>query len=131
MILVKLSDVARLAKEALARPHRPTAFVVASDPLSMGVLQALREAGLTVPRDISLVSFDDIEMAAFTNPPLSTVKINAEELGRQAVKVLLNRLQGRTIPIHVIVPSRLIVRQSIQAPGPFPFSPSHQNSKEN
>lgn len=110
------SEGQRAAQEAIRKGKLPTAFLVGSDPLSMGVIHAFREAGIRVPEDVSIISFDDIEAAAFLNPPLSSVRMFTEEIGRQSVKTLYDRLLGRDIVINVVVPSKLAVRQSYTTP---------------
>lgn len=110
------ADGQRMANEAIARGELPTAFLVGSDPLSMGVVHAFREAGIRVPEDVSIISFDDIEAAAFMNPPLSSVRMFSEEIGRQAVRTLHDRLMGRQVVINIVVPSKLTVRQSYSSP---------------
>ncbi|MCD8498483.1 MAG: substrate-binding domain-containing protein [Clostridiales bacterium] len=60
----------RMAAEAVVKGPLPTAFLIGSDPLSMGALRAFREAGIRVPEDLSIISFDDIEAAAYMTPPL-------------------------------------------------------------
>jgi len=110
------ADGQRMAKEALATGPLPTSFLIGSDPLSMGVVHAFREAGIRVPEDVSIISFDDIEAAAFMNPPLSSVRMFTEEIGRQSVRTLHDRLLGREIVINVVVPSKLAVRQSYGKP---------------
>lgn len=106
------SDGYHLMKKALIKRRIPSAFIVASDPMAIGVLHAIRESGLRVPDDISIISYDDIEAAAFMDPPLSSVRIYTEEVGKQAVNVLVDRMKGREIPIQVIVPSKLVKRKS-------------------
>lgn len=93
----------------------PSAIVVASDPTALGVLRALHEFGINVPNDVSVVSFDDIEAAAYVNPRLSTVKIHGDEMGRTAVKLLYDRLLGRKISMKVMLPTELIIRDSTSA----------------
>lgn len=105
-------DAERMTRRMISEGTLPTALVVAADPMSIGVLQALRQAGLRVPEDISVISFDDIEAAAFLNPPLSTIRVQAEEIGKQAVNLLNERFQGRKVPLHVTVLSQLVVRGS-------------------
>lgn len=111
------ADGERMANEAIARGTLPTAFLIGSDPLSLGAIHAFREAGIRVPEDVSIISFDDIEAAAYMNPPLSSVRMFTEEIGRQSVKTLYDRLLGRDIVINVVVPTRLAVRQSYTNPG--------------
>jgi len=99
-------------KEALDKGNHPSAFVVASDPMAIGAMRALHEAGIKVPEEMALISFDDIEAAAFLNPPLSSVKVHTDEMGALAVDTLLSRLKGRQIPVKVVLPTKLIVRES-------------------
>lgn len=102
----------RLMKKAIDQGHLPEAFFIASDSMAIGALKALQEAGLQVPRDTAIVSFNGIEEAEFASTPLTTVKVYTEEMGRTGVKLLLDRLNGRTLPHHVTLPTTLIVRQS-------------------
>ncbi|WP_285846375.1 galactokinase [Priestia megaterium] len=102
-------------KRAIEKGNLPSAMIIASDPMAIGALRALYEEGINVPEDISLISFDDIEAAEFLNPPLSTVKIHAEEMGRMAAKLLWDRLNGRNISTRVVLDTELIIRKSCQA----------------
>lgn len=97
----------------LERAPHLTALLVINDLLAMGALRAAAVRGLRVPNDLSIASFDDIEMAAYVTPPLTTTRVNAEEVGRTAARLLLMRLQNPSIePQHIRIPSRLIVRSS-------------------
>lgn len=102
----------RLMMEAIAMGNLPTAFFIGSDQLTFGALHALREAGLAVPDDVSMVGFDDIETARFMQPPLTTVRVFPEVMGRAAVDLLADRIRGRELPYKLVVPTKLIVRQS-------------------
>lgn len=103
-----------LTKELIVSTAKPTAIVVASDPMAIGVMRALHEARIMVPDEISVFSFDDIDSAAYLNPSLSTVKIYTEEMGQTAVKLLHDRLYGnRALPLKVILPTELVVRGSV------------------
>lgn len=73
--------------------------------MAIGALRALRESGLKVPEDVAIVSFNGIEASEFANPPLTTIKVHTEEMGRTGVKLLLDRLKGRELPLKVTVPS--------------------------
>lgn len=105
----------KLMSEALVKNGPPTAFLIGSDPMAVGAIRAIDEYGLKAPDDIAIVSFDDIPIAQFINPPLTTVKVYTEEMGRTAVKLLLDREEGREIPLHVKVPTKLIIRKSCGA----------------
>jgi DNA-binding LacI/PurR family transcriptional regulator len=101
----------RAMAEVLGR-QRPDAVFAASDVVAVGALGALREAGLRVPDDISLVGFDDIPLAGHIDPPLTTVRVPALEIGRAAGAVMLDRLAGRTVPERTVLPTELVVRTS-------------------
>ncbi|OIJ18093.1 hypothetical protein BKP45_10875 [Anaerobacillus alkalidiazotrophicus] len=102
----------QVMKKAIVKGDMPTAFFVASDPMAIGAIRALHEANIHVPRDVAIVSIDDIEMAAFVSPPLTTFKIYSEQMGRTAVNLLLERIKGREVPLKVVVPTKLIIRES-------------------
>jgi LacI family transcriptional regulator len=85
---------------------------VCSDVVALGAIGALREAGRRVPDDISIVGFDDIPLAAYFDPPLTTVRLPAFELGQAAGRALLERLADRAIPHRTLLPTELIVRGS-------------------
>ena len=90
-----------------------TAIFVASDNVAMGVKAALREAGLRIPEDISLVGFDDIPWAQYADPPLTTVHLQAQEMARRACLVLMDLLQGREPnERQQIIETHLVVRKS-------------------
>lgn len=102
-------------KAFLASPHPTfTAVFAANDATAIGIVRALQETGLSVPQDTSVIGFDDGAFAAFLQPPLTTMRIEREELGKLAVQRLLQRKQepGLT-PIRVELRSRLIERQSV------------------
>lgn len=93
--------------------QRPTAIVAANDLMAMGAMRELRKTGLRVPEDISVVGFDNILFAELTDPPLTTVALPREEIGRAAVEALLHTVtskdsQGRECKIT----PKLIVRES-------------------
>jgi LacI family transcriptional regulator len=90
----------------------PSAFFIASDAMAIGAIRASHELGIKIPHDISIVSFNDVEMARFTQPALTTVKVHTEEMGKIAVKLLVDRLEGREIPIKTVIPTNLIIRES-------------------
>lgn len=98
----------RLVKEG----HLAQAYFMASDPLAIGAIRAFVEAGLSVPEDIAVVSFDDIEVAAFMTPPLTTVHVPTEAMGRIAVDILVSGIGGHGVPVQVVIPAQLRVRES-------------------
>jgi alanine racemase len=97
---------------------RPTAVLAMSDAMAIGVLRAARELGLRVPEDMSVVGYDDIDIAQHTNPPLTTVHQPIRQKGESAVRLLLSVVQRRDQrPEHLRLVTRLIVRAST---GPAP-----------
>jgi LacI family transcriptional regulator len=80
-------------QQLLALPDPPTAVCAHNDILALGAIHAIRSAGLTVPADISIVGFDDIAIAAFSGPPLTTIRFSGKEMGRQAARLLLQLIQ--------------------------------------
>ena len=92
-----------------------TAVFAANDHMAIGVLRAVTEAGLSVPRDVSVIGFDDVPEAEFLNPPLSTVHQDFGEIGRRCVRVLLGRLDQRLVEPGELHP-RLVLRESTAPP---------------
>jgi LacI family transcriptional regulator len=84
-----------------------------NDLMAVGVLDALRESGRSVPDDVAVVGFDDIPIAAHTQPSLTTVRQPSREMGEAAARMLLSRLAGEELPeAPLIVPTSLVVRES-------------------
>lgn len=92
-----------------------TAVFASNDQMALGFMHACREVGLEIPRDISVVGFDDIPEAAHFAPPLTTIRQNFGEIGRRAVSQLLGALQGKSLEHEQIRPE-LMLRQSTAAP---------------
>ncbi|SDW80416.1 transcriptional regulator, LacI family [Marinococcus luteus] len=98
---------------AEAAETRPTALFVANDTMAVGCLRALHEAKISVPEDISVASVNDVSVAKFVYPPLTSVKVYTEIMGETAVDLLLERLDGRrTVPKTVLVATELQKRES-------------------
>jgi LacI family transcriptional regulator len=96
---------------------RPTAIFAANDMIAIGALLAIREAGLRCPEDISLMGFDDLDLAETTNPSLSSVSQSGYQLGTTAARILLDRLKGDKGPAkHIVLETALKLRNSIAAP---------------
>ena len=101
-----------------ARRELPTAIMCSNDMTAIGVLRSAYAAGLTVPKDLSIVGFDDIRFAQFTTPPLTTVQMSRVDLARAAFQALRDH-SGSTLstaPREYPIPTRLIVRQSTGTP---------------
>ena len=101
--------------EYLAHGHRPSALICLNDRIAMGAYQACQGAGLTVPEDVSVVSFDDSDLAGWLAPQLTSVAIPHFEMGRRAVEILLS--EHRPPEVH-LVPMTLRERDSIAVPSP-------------
>ena len=102
------------AQKLIACKALPTAVFCANDVTAIGLLKGLRQKGVEVPRDLSVVSIDDIAEAGDTSPRLTTVKIPLREMGSISVKVLVDRLRkGHSIYMHVFMPSELLIRDSV------------------
>lgn len=83
------------AVELLRAKPRPTAIFAANDSMAIGVLSALRDADMRVPDDIAVAGFDDIPLARYMDPPLSSVRVPICHLGRRAVEILLNGVRQK------------------------------------
>jgi DNA-binding LacI/PurR family transcriptional regulator len=104
-------------KELLSLEKPPTAMVVADDLMALGVLNKLDEMGIAVPEDISIVSFNNVLIAEMARPPLTSVDINIFELGFQAAKSLIQKIENPDEPIkRIIVPFKIVPRFSCGEP---------------
>ncbi len=93
---------------------RPTGIVVSDDLMSLGVLSTLEELGLQVPRDISLVSFNNVYLSEMTSPALTTVDIQIYQLGAQSAKALIEKTKSKDEPEkRIIIPHQIIYRDSV------------------
>jgi LacI family transcriptional regulator len=102
---------------ALSRP--PTAVFAADDNMAIGAMKAAAEHGLAVPADLSIVGFDDIKIASYLHPALTTIHQPYEEIACQAVDLLLEMIRDRAIPQpapHVVIPPYLVKRDSCAPP---------------
>jgi DNA-binding LacI/PurR family transcriptional regulator len=96
----------------LLKVRELTAVFVGNDQMALGLLRRLHEAGREVPRDLSVVGFDDIPEAAYFSPPLTTVRQDFAELGRRCLHLLLARIEGDALPARAVVAPELVVRAS-------------------
>ena len=95
----------------ISRKRDATAVFVANDQMAIGVLHAFAEAGLQVPRDISVVGFDDIPEAGYLNPALTTVRQDFYAVGQRAIDLVTATLDGSTTDVSLL-PPELIIRDS-------------------
>ncbi len=97
-------------------PQHPDAVFSASDTMAIGALRAIHDAGLSVPDDIAVTSFDDLPSAATATPPLTTVHQSPQQQGALAVDTLLEIVKHGADPVrHIILPTKLVVRASCGA----------------
>ncbi|HEV7656821.1 MAG TPA: substrate-binding domain-containing protein [Mycobacteriales bacterium] len=105
------------ATALLAWPDPPTAVFAGSDEQAFGVLEAARVAGLSVPRDLSVVGFDDLPISRWATPPLTTVRQPLADMGRVGAQMLQTLIEGRELDAgHVELATRLVVRASTAEP---------------
>jgi LacI family transcriptional regulator len=104
------------AQKLLALSPRPTAIFASNDLSAFGVIEAIREQGLTIPNDISIVGFDDIPQATATHPKLTTVHQPLDQMGRVAARLLLEQIENPDRPPRkVTLATRLVIRESCRA----------------
>lgn len=100
-------------RSLLTQPEPPTALFAVTDAMAIGALRAARERGVRVPDGLAVVGMDDIEMSAYTDPPLTTVRVPKDAMGRLAAEWLIGLIEGeagdRAVPL---LPTELIVRES-------------------
>ncbi len=107
----------RVAQQFLDHPDPPTAMFTSNDEMAMGFLRIVKDAGLRVPQDVSVVGFDDIEFARYFDPALTTMHQPRAELGRLAAESLLARMAGNNDgPLRTRLKCSLLVRESTTAP---------------
>lgn len=107
------------ALELLKLQNRPTAIISVNDLLAIGTMRAAGDLGLQIPNDLSVIGYDDIPMANYLLPRLTTVTKDAFTAGKTAFEMLMARLQNPALPRQFIqLPAKLIVREST---GPAPF----------
>jgi DNA-binding LacI/PurR family transcriptional regulator len=99
--------------------QRPSAVLAMSDAMAIGAIRAIHQRGLSVPGEISVVGFDDVDLAASTDPPLTTVHQPVKGKGDAAVRLLLSVMEGgQSAPVHRRLETRLVIRSST---GPAPI----------
>jgi LacI family transcriptional regulator len=103
-----------LTKQIMA--HRPDALIAGNDNMAVGAYRALHEMGLKIPDDIAVASFNDISVAKFLSPPLTTVRLPSEVIGESAVDMLLERIAGRDTAKRAMMASTIMWRGSSRKP---------------
>ena len=126
------------AKQLLASKHSFTALIAYNDISAIGAIYAFQEAGVRVPEDVSVVGFDDIQNAAFMNPPLTTVRQPLVKMGEIAARALLDRIEKRNRSVsEIVIQPELVVRGSTATPPvlagavePKSLAPADMNATE-
>jgi LacI family transcriptional regulator len=110
------------ALELLAERHRPTAVFAANDSMAIGALSAFRESGIRVPADIAVAGFDDIPLARYMDPPLSSVRVPISDLGATAVDILLHAIAHKNLHTRrrERVSTEVVIRRSSGEPAERP-----------
>ncbi|HEX7301093.1 MAG TPA: LacI family DNA-binding transcriptional regulator [Solirubrobacteraceae bacterium] len=114
------TDIGIDAARAAAGPlldARPTAVFCDDDIIAAGLYMAARERGVRIPRDLSVVGFDDMDFARVLDPPLTTVALDAELLGATAFELFEGQIAGRRTRATTVLPAELVVRESTAPPG--------------
>ncbi|MDF2820254.1 MAG: LacI family transcriptional regulator [Clostridiales bacterium] len=100
-------------KDYLRKERTVTALFCANDLTAIGAMKAIKEHGLTIPSDISIISIDDIDTAQYVSPMLTTVRVPMEELGKMTAKILIDRIEnGKNLSMKVELPFSIAVRES-------------------
>ena len=107
----------RGTKALLNRTQDMTAILCPNDLTAIGAMRALQEAGFKIPSDMSVISIDDIDMAQYLSPMLTTIHVPLDEMGQTAAKILIDRIQGgHHLPMKISLPFYLAIRESCAAP---------------
>jgi LacI family transcriptional regulator len=105
------------ARYLLERDNPPTAIFALTDVTAVGVMHAAAEMGLKIPNDLSVVGYDDIPIATYTIPPLTTVAQPFIEMGETAVDMLFKQIENPDLPTEkAVLPTRLVIRQTTSPP---------------
>jgi LacI family transcriptional regulator len=104
----------RLVKDLVAREKPPSALFMWDDRLAVSAIKAVREAGLRIPADVAVVGYDDIEIAAYLYPPLTTVRQPSHQIGEAAARILLNKLESEIMPPpqKIVLKPELVIRET-------------------
>jgi len=106
------------ARDLLGMSEPPTAVFAANDVSAIQTMKVARSLGMTVPKDLSVIGFDNIPESALTDPPLTTIDQSIQQMGYEAARLLIGLIdQPQSDPVHLTLPTKLVVRQSCRAIG--------------
>jgi LacI family transcriptional regulator len=111
----RMESAYNLMKGIIAEGVRFSALFTFNDLMAVGAIKALKEAGIRIPADVSIVGFDDIEWVSLIDPPLTTVHIPQYRLGQESARMLFNLFNSKE-PQNLILPTELIIRKSCCPP---------------
>ena len=120
----------RLAGDLLSRPDRPTAFLNGSDEQAYGVYRAAREAGLSVPHDVSVIGFDDVDLCQWVEPPMTTIHQPLREMAQEATRMVIDLSEDDRAPARNLELATTLVTRSSTAPAPAQFGRMCQSARE-
>ncbi len=106
-------DITLKYLDRFTKKTMPTAIFVSSDIMSLAVIKALKTKGYKVPEDVSIIGFDDIEVASLVTPALTTIRQNTDQIGRQVADVLYRLIQGEEVGVIPRIPVELIARETV------------------
>ena len=109
-------DQGLAAADDILQEQKPTAIFAASDSMAIGTIQAIRKLDLKVPSDISVVGFNDIDLAQVVTPQLTTVRVHRQKMGEYAVSQLIQSIKNKdmfSIPLKIELPTELVLRESV------------------
>ncbi|WP_163853654.1 LacI family DNA-binding transcriptional regulator [Paenibacillus elgii] len=116
----KVTDAKQVAGEMLDAPQPPTAIFACNDLLATGVIQAVRERGLSVPGDLSVVGFDNTLLATIIDPPLTTVAQPIQEMGQKVVDLIIRIINDKnSTKQRIVMLPELVIRSSVSRPGEY------------
>lgn len=111
-----LENAAQALDEIMRQPEKPTVVICANDALAAGAMMQARELGLSLPGDLSFVGFDDVGLARVVTPPIATVRVPQDAIGRAAARLLLDRIAGKTPLTSEVFETEFIHRASLAPP---------------
>lgn len=100
----------------LARIPGVTAVFAGNDQMALGLISGLKQRKVLVPRDVSVVGFDDLPEAAYYEPPLTTIRQDFLEVARRGLASLVAQMEGTEVPFPDLVEPELVIRKSVSAP---------------
>ncbi|WP_165971295.1 LacI family DNA-binding transcriptional regulator [Microbacterium oleivorans] len=111
-----MSSAARIARELLSSPTRPTAVFTCNDNMALGVYSAAHALGLSIPDDVSVIGFDDVVEARLASPPLTTIRQPISAIGAAAMRSLLDIREGHPVSRRLELATELVIRGSVSTP---------------